>query len=123
MMRLWNRKRESERGQEAPVLRCSFCNKSHQHVPKLIAGPRVYICSECVEICNGILAAHPVEGPTAGPPELRRVPADSSVSIYCALCESLALVDNAFQVHGRGWVCAACAAAVEKVLRESTRKD
>jgi hypothetical protein len=37
------------------VLRCSFCNKSQRDVKKLIAGPTVYICDECVEVCNGIL--------------------------------------------------------------------
>ena len=37
-------------------LRCSFCNKSQDEVRKLIAGPGVYICDECVELCCEILA-------------------------------------------------------------------
>lgn len=37
-------------------LRCSFCQKSQHEVPKLIAGPAVFICSECVELCVEILA-------------------------------------------------------------------
>ena len=37
-------------------LRCSFCGKGHQEVKKLIAGPNVYICDECVELCNDIIA-------------------------------------------------------------------
>lgn len=36
-------------------LHCSFCGTPHDEVPKLIAGPGVYICSECVEKCNKIL--------------------------------------------------------------------
>lgn len=36
-------------------LRCSFCGKSSEQVRKLIAGPGVYICDECVELCNEIL--------------------------------------------------------------------
>lgn len=36
-------------------LRCSFCNKSQDQVRKLIAGPDVYICDECIEICTEIL--------------------------------------------------------------------
>lgn len=36
-------------------LRCSFCGKTQQEVKKLIAGPGVYICDECVELCNEIL--------------------------------------------------------------------
>ncbi|MBI2841696.1 MAG: ATP-dependent Clp protease ATP-binding subunit ClpX [Acidobacteria bacterium] len=35
---------------------CSFCGKSQNDVRKLIAGPDVYICDECVEVCNGIIA-------------------------------------------------------------------
>ena len=38
------------------VLKCSFCGKGHNEVKKLIAGPTVYICNECVELCNEIIA-------------------------------------------------------------------
>ena len=37
------------------MLKCSFCGKSQDQVKKLIAGPEVYICDECVELCNQIL--------------------------------------------------------------------
>ena len=43
-----------ESGDEA--LRCSFCNKSQREVKKLIAGPTVFICDECVDICLDIIA-------------------------------------------------------------------
>ena len=38
------------------ILRCSFCSKSQSDVRKLIAGPSVYICDECVDICNEIIS-------------------------------------------------------------------
>ncbi|HEX8398847.1 MAG TPA: ATP-dependent Clp protease ATP-binding subunit ClpX [Pyrinomonadaceae bacterium] len=38
------------------VLRCSFCGKSQNEVRKLIAGPTVYICNECIDICNEIIS-------------------------------------------------------------------
>lgn len=38
------------------LLRCSFCNKSQREVRKLIAGPNVYICDECVDVCLDIIA-------------------------------------------------------------------
>src|SRR6187397_432716 len=41
---------------EGEVLRCSFCNKDQNDVRKLIAGPTVFICDECVEVCNDIIA-------------------------------------------------------------------
>lgn len=37
------------------ILRCSFCGKSQNEVRKLIAGPSVYICNECIDICNEII--------------------------------------------------------------------
>ncbi len=41
--------------EERVKLRCSFCGKSQSEVKKLIAGPGVYICNECIELCNEIL--------------------------------------------------------------------
>ncbi len=38
------------------ALRCSFCSKSQREVKKLIAGPTVFICDECVDICLDIIA-------------------------------------------------------------------
>ena len=37
-------------------LSCSFCGKSQKEVKKLIAGPTVYICDECIALCNDIIA-------------------------------------------------------------------
>ncbi len=37
------------------VLKCSFCGKTQDQVRKLIAGPTVYICDECIELCNDII--------------------------------------------------------------------
>src|SRR3989304_2619451 len=38
------------------TLKCSFCGKSQNDVRKLVAGPTVYICDECIELCNDIIA-------------------------------------------------------------------
>jgi ATP-dependent Clp protease ATP-binding subunit ClpX len=43
-------------GNVGGVLHCSFCGKSQDEVRKLIAGPTVYICDECIELCNEIIA-------------------------------------------------------------------
>ena len=40
---------------ESNKLNCSFCGKSQDEVKKLIAGPSVYICNECVDLCNDII--------------------------------------------------------------------
>jgi ATP-dependent Clp protease ATP-binding subunit ClpX len=41
---------------DTEILRCSFCNKDQNDVRKLIAGPTVFICDECVDVCNDIIA-------------------------------------------------------------------
>jgi ATP-dependent Clp protease ATP-binding subunit ClpX len=44
-----------QKGTDGKILYCSFCGKSQHEVRKLIAGPSVYICDECVELCNDII--------------------------------------------------------------------
>ena len=43
-------------GDEKGQLKCSFCGKTQEQVRKLVAGPGVYICDECIELCNEIIA-------------------------------------------------------------------
>ena len=55
-------------GESGDLLKCSFCGKSQKQVQQLIAGPAVYICDECVELCNEIIEermAESGEAPTA----------------------------------------------------------
>ena len=42
-------------GANLEALSCSFCNKSQSEIAKLVAGPGVYICNECVDLCNQII--------------------------------------------------------------------
>jgi len=50
------------------TLRCSFCGKSQNEVKKLIAGPSVYICNECIDICNEIISDDQPEPVASRPP-------------------------------------------------------
>jgi ATP-dependent Clp protease ATP-binding subunit ClpX len=45
-----------KKADERKHVRCSFCGKSKDAVEKLIAGPGVYICNECVDLCQSIVA-------------------------------------------------------------------
>ena len=54
---------------------CSFCGKSHSEVKKLIAGPGVYICNECVEVCSNILDKELAETPGKPSKNRRNQPA------------------------------------------------
>jgi len=50
-------------------LSCSFCGKSQKEVKKLIAGPTVYICDECIELCNDIIAEEYGQEEVGQPPQ------------------------------------------------------
>ena len=53
-------------GETSDLLKCSFCGKSQKQVRKLIAGPGVYICDECIELCNEIIEEEFSEGADIG---------------------------------------------------------
>ena len=57
-------------GEANELLKCSFCGKTQKQVKKLIAGPGVYICDECIELCNEIIVEELAEASTAGLEEL-----------------------------------------------------
>ncbi|MBZ0188665.1 MAG: ATP-dependent protease ATP-binding subunit ClpX [Candidatus Obscuribacterales bacterium] len=71
-------------------LKCSFCGKSQDQVKKLIAGPGVYICDECVDLCNEILDEELFEGgpaqtapPTESPePQIMEIPKPHSIKAH-----------------------------------------
>jgi ATP-dependent Clp protease ATP-binding subunit ClpX len=54
-------------GSNTGTLYCSFCGKSQREVKKLIAGPSVYICDECIDLCNDIIHEDSSKDATAGP--------------------------------------------------------
>lgn len=93
-------------------LRCSFCNKGQRFVRKLIAGPNVQICDECVDICVGILGEEPHEAAQA------RATARVSMTPYhvvspCSLCHMPAPLEDMLVVHSRGVLCPGCVGAIE----------
>ena len=53
-------------GDGADLLKCSFCGKTQKQVKKLIAGPGVYICDECIELCNEIIEEELAEATEVG---------------------------------------------------------
>jgi ATP-dependent Clp protease ATP-binding subunit ClpX len=53
------------RGTQDDILRCSFCGKTQDDVKKLIAGPTVYICNECVELCGEIITEEATQAQAA----------------------------------------------------------
>jgi len=71
---------DRKRDENKANLSCSFCGKSQREVKKLIAGPSVYICDECIALCNDIIAEEvdkgegtPTRLPVPKPSEIKRV--------------------------------------------------
>ena len=54
------------KGEDGKLLYCSFCGKSQHEVRKLIAGPSVFVCDECVELCNDIIREEMQDKATTG---------------------------------------------------------
>ena len=57
-------------GEGGELLKCSFCGKTQKQVKKMIAGPGVYICDECIDLCNEIIEEELAEGTDVGFKEL-----------------------------------------------------
>ncbi|HMB60566.1 MAG TPA: ATP-dependent Clp protease ATP-binding subunit ClpX, partial [Xanthomonadales bacterium] len=62
---------QERKSSDGKILYCSFCGKSQHEVRKLIAGPSVYICDECVELCNDIIRE---ELEDSGVPDSEKLP-------------------------------------------------
>jgi hypothetical protein len=127
---------EGDRHTDTPVLRCSFCNKSQRHVKKLIAGPSVYICDECVEVCNAILDPNPEVGNeirdaveallrsqqlgehalASSEQDTSSMQSTSGPPVYCSLCIALKPLEKCISVPERGLVCRECCRAVNEAV-------
>jgi hypothetical protein len=108
----------------ASLLRCSFCNKSQQDVKKLIAGPNVQICNECVDICLSIMTEskkdEQFEAKDGGVAPVGRGWSPPGALLRCALCRIATPPETSLLIVDRGIICAGCAGAVEAALAERT---
>jgi ClpX C4-type zinc finger len=99
-----------------PKLACSFCKKDQDQVRKLIAGPSVYICDECVDLCNDIL-----EGDCEHETPVGEAPQQGTVfnrDARCALCHLLKPSEELLVVLDRGFICMVCLDAVKNAASE-----
>jgi len=125
---------EDSAGLPRPVLRCSFCNKSQDDVRELIAGPSVFICDECVQVCNDVIAdaaRHSERVSRAGhldaivavkegaePHQFPRVPVYAP-AVRCALCRMPAPIEDGMLIPNRGVLCLGCVGEIEATVAES----
>jgi ribosomal protein L37AE/L43A len=117
---LFRRDRTKGMADDARKLRCSFCNKTAADVRKLIAGPAVFICDECVQACNQILVEDAAEAPPGVEPPRdagSRLPPSTRI-VKCALCAMQLPWDDALPIPERGVLCPGCSAQVEAALAQ-----
>jgi len=109
---MWWRKKPVER--QGKPLRCSFCNKGQYHVRELIKGRGVFICDECVEVCNDILAEAKRLSSSAGAcPPRSDEPIRWPNPIECALCHRAIRKDaGVVMADNRGTLCVDCVKSV-----------
>jgi hypothetical protein len=104
-----------------PLMRCSFCNKSQRDVAKMVAGPTVNICSECVSICVSILEGEIRQGlppePSGEAVQRGEELISGNRAMRCALCSAIRPLAESVPVFKKGWLCRSCAVAASKGLQ------
>ncbi len=95
------------------MLRCSFCNKTQDDVRKLIAGPEVYICDECVRVCLDIMEEDQATTEASDLGETSSEWRGGALAIPCGLCGMPMPTRSALLVENRGVLCSACLGAVQ----------
>jgi ClpX C4-type zinc finger len=83
-----------------PTLSCSFCGKTQREVRRLIAGPTVYICDECINLCSDIIAE---DGQKAGAEGTKTEPEAAQPPNQDRLLEIANGLRNAANVMRRTW--------------------
>jgi hypothetical protein len=87
---------------------CSFCAKGEHEVPRLIAGPGVQICNECVELCSGIIAEEP---------ERKQAVSLRKQERLCGVCMEARDPDELIFLPHAAYMCPACLEELQ-VVRE-----
>ena len=105
------------------LFHCSFCNQSQRDVRQLIAGPDVYICNECVEICVDILAQkRKGQSEQKSEPNQLSQPWTRSTPGWCALCRLPVTFAQAVTVENRGLICPGCRGEIEAAFAREAVK-
>jgi hypothetical protein len=102
---------------DAKPARCSFCDKDQDAVRKIIAGPSVFICDECIDLCNDIIAEE-YERDAALPRSSGSSPARLASVPGCALCHVPSPIEHMVAIPDRGLLCEVCLDAIRAASAE-----
>jgi len=98
------------------LLSCSFCGKHQKQVKKLIAGPGVYICDECVERVHGVLTSS--AGTASTPFAAIAQVSDADVTLQCTFCGKRRQQVAAMASTGHAHICTECLDLCNEIISE-----
>ena len=100
---------------------CSFCGKEQHEVKKLVAGPSVFICDECVELCRGIVAEE--YGADASQAAGSMVSdGNSKTERLCGICMEPRETDELIFLPHAAYLCATCLDEIQTIRDKQTGK-
>jgi ClpX C4-type zinc finger protein len=94
---------------EGKTVACSFCGKSQNEVRKIIAGPAVHICNECVDLCDEILTKENVNEADGA------MKSDSTNERLCGICMQPRESDELIFLPHAAYMCAGCLEELQAV--------
>jgi hypothetical protein len=115
--RPWRRVIGRGKGEPGTMLKCSFCGKHQKQIRKLIAGPGVYICNECIEradrvIANGEVIATPLSA-------MKSVGEDKdAATVKCSFCGKRRHQVSGLAAAARVAICTECLALCHEIITE-----
>jgi hypothetical protein len=91
---------------------CSFCGKNQSEVRKLVAGPSVHICDECVELCKNIVAE---DADVSDSGKAKAAKAKSKTNRLCGICMEPRETDELIFLPHAAYMCAGCLEELQTV--------
>lgn len=106
------------KGERRPVLKCSFCGKQQREVKKLIAGPGVYICNECIKKADRVIATGE---PTATPLSAMKSAGEDqdALRLKCSFCGKRRHQASGLAVAAKVAICTECLALCNEIATEA----
>jgi hypothetical protein len=120
----WKTSSDREK-QRKGLLRCSFCGKSSDQVEQLLAGPTVYICNECVDLCNDLVEDWDKRGSGMAAPPTNEVARERSATasamhgLRCSLCRMPGPRAEFLLIPDRGPLCFVCRDVILAAIQEA----
>jgi hypothetical protein len=103
------------------LLTCSFCGKNQNEVRKLIAGPSVHICNECVELCDDIVSEE-VETDSGAEAKPEAGEKQSREDRLCGICTEPRETDELVFLPHAAYMCAGCLEEIQAVRDRQSEK-